>query len=321
MSKLTVIILTLNEEKHLERALRSVAPIADQTFVIDSFSTDRTVEIAGHYGACVLQNKFVNQARQFQWALKNAPVKSDWIMRLDADEYIEPDLVYEIRTKLYTLPSDVTGVNLKRKLIFMGKAIKHGGRGTLIMTRIWRKGVGEIEDRWMDEHIYVREGRTVTFDGGFADHNLNGLSSFTEKHNKYATREAIEILNRRFHFMRPTATLSREGTSSQVAAKRFLKEHLYNRVPFQVSALAYFLYRYFILLGFLDGKEGLIYNVLQGFWYRFLVGARTEELTRAIADLGSADLIAEELSRLTGLKIEHFSAAITSQGLNASFET
>ncbi|PJG55628.1 glycosyltransferase family 2 protein [Bradyrhizobium forestalis] len=301
---LSVIILTYNEEKHLDRALESVAGIASEVFVVDSFSTDSTVEIAKRHNAIVLQNPFVNQAKQFQWALDNAPIRSDWVMRLDADEYIEADLVAEIRARIPTLPSEVTGVNLKRKLVFMERTIKYGGRGILVMTRIWRRGYGKIEDRWMDEHIFVRDGRTVTFQGGFADHNLSGLSSFTDKHNRYATREAVEVLNQRLHFMRPTAALSRSGSSSQASIKRFLKESFYNRIPFQISSLAYFLYRYLFLLGFLDGREGLIYNVLQGFWYRFLVGSKVEELERAVRHLREPDAVAAELARLTGLKIE-----------------
>ncbi|TQF33456.1 glycosyltransferase family 2 protein [Bradyrhizobium sp. UNPA324] len=304
MSRLAIVILTYNEEKHLERALLSVARVADEIFVVDSFSTDGTTAIAREHGALVLQNAFVNQAKQFQWALENAPISSDWVMRLDADEIVESDLALEIKAKLPNLPPEVTGVNLKRKLVFMGRTIRFGGRGTLVMMRIWRRGYGEIESRWMDEHMFVREGRTVTFEGGFADHNLNDLSHFTEKHNKYATREAIEVLNQRLGFMGSNKTLSRSVSSRQAAAKRFIKENVYNRIPFELSAAGYFLYRYFFRLGFLDGKEGLVYNVLQGFWYRFLVGAKVEELERAVRDLNSAQEIAAELVRLTGLRIE-----------------
>lgn len=301
---LAIVILTYNEEKHLERALQSVAWIASEIVVVDSFSTDGTIKIAQRHSALVLQNEFTSQAKQFQWALDNAPIKSAWVMRLDADEYIDSDLAEEISTNLAALPSEVTGVNLKRKLVFMGRVIRHGGRGTLVMMRIWRRGYGQIENRWMDEHIFVREGRTVTFDGGFADHNLNDLSHFIEKHNKYATREAIEVLNQRYHFMSEAAALSRAGSSVQASLKRYLKENFYNRIPFQLSAAAYFLYRYVLRLGFLDGKEGLIYNVLQGFWYRFLVGAKVEELERQIRGLNAPEAIAVELSKLTGFRID-----------------
>ncbi len=298
--KLSAVILTFNEELHLERALESISAFAKEIFVIDSFSTDRTIEIARAHGAIVLQNKFINQAKQFQWALDNAAISGDWILRLDADEIIEPDLAAEIMHKLPVLAPDIVGVNLKRKHIFMDRWVKFGGRYPLVMLRIWRKGHGRIENRWMDEHIVIWGGRTVTFDGGFADHNLNDLTFFTDKHNKYATREAIEILNQRLNFSPRDHSVTSESTSLQTAAKFFIKEHLYNHIPFTISALMYFVWRYFFQLGFLDGRSGLVYHFLQGYWYRFLVGAKVMELERAVSHLTDKQSIAEELSRLTG---------------------
>lgn len=295
-----VVILTYNEEKHIARALNSVSGLATEVFVIDSGSTDRTVMLAEQWGATVLHHAFVNQAKQFQWALDNAPIRADWVMRLDADEIVEVDLHAEIIQKLPTLPVDVVGINLQRKHIFMDRWVRHGGRYPLILLRIWRRGHGRIEDRWMDEHMIVSGGRTVTFDGGFADHNLNDLSFFTDKHNKYATREAIEILNQRHHLFARDEGLSRDSASTQATLKRWIKEKVYNRIPFTVSAFAYFVWRYFFQLGFLDGRSGLVYHALQGFWYRFLVGAKLMELERAIAPLPDKQAIIAELSRLTG---------------------
>ena len=297
---LTAIILTFNEELHLERALKSIIGFTKEIFVIDSFSTDRTIEIALAHGAIVLQNKFINQAKQFQWALDNAPISGEWILRLDADEIIESDLATEIVQKLPALAPDVVGINLKRKHIFMDRWVKHGGRYPLVMLRIWRKGHGRIENRWMDEHIVIWGGRAVTFEGGFADHNLNDLTFFTDKHNKYATREAIEILNQRLNFNPRDHSVTTESTSLQTAAKFFIKEHIYNHIPFTISAFMYFVWRYIFQLGFLDGRSGLIYHFLQGYWYRFLVGAKVMELERAISHLTDKQEITEELSRLTG---------------------
>jgi len=297
---LSAVILTFNEELHLERALASISGFTKEIFVIDSFSTDRTIEIALAHGAIVLQNKFINQAKQFQWALDNAPISGEWILRLDADEIIESDLATEIVQKLPALAPDVVGINLKRKHIFMDRWVKHGGRYPLVMLRIWRKGHGRIENRWMDEHIVIWGGLTVTFEGGFADHNLNDLTFFTDKHNKYATREAIEILNQRLNFNPRDHSVTTESTSLQTAAKFFIKEHIYNHIPFTISALMYFVWRYIFQLGFLDGRSGLIYHFLQGYWYRFLVGAKVMELERAISHLTDKQAITEELSRLTG---------------------
>lgn len=301
---LSTIILTFNEELHLERALRSVADFSKEVFVIDSFSTDRTLDIARAHGATVLQNKFVNQAKQFQWALDNAQISGDWILRLDADEIIEPDLAIEIAKKIPDLPSDIVGINLKRKHIFMDRWVKHGGRYPLVMLRIWRKGYGRMENRWMDEHIVISGGKAVTFEGGFADHNLNDLTFFTDKHNKYATREAIEILNQRLNLFPRDHSVTKESTSLQTAAKFFIKEHIYNHIPFTVSAPLYFLWRYLFQLGFLDGRSGLVYHFLQGYWYRFLVGSKVLELERALSHLTDKDMISEELSLLTGYTLK-----------------
>lgn len=300
---LAVVILTYNEERHIARAIASVTGIATEIFVVDSFSTDRTVELTRAQGVPVLQNKFVNQARQFQWALANAPITADWIMRLDADEVIEPDLAERIRNELPRLGNDVVGVNLKRKHIFLGRWIRHGGRYPLVLLRIWRRGHGRVEDRWMDEHVIVWGGRTVTFDGGFADHNLFDLSSFTDKHNKYATREAIEVLNGRHKLFKGDVELTAKEGSRQAAVKRWIKERLYNRIPYQISAPAYFLYRMTVQLGFLDGRQGLVYHGLQGLWYRFLVGAKVSEFEAAIVHIRDRAEKRAELRRLTGFDL------------------
>lgn len=295
-----VIILTKNEELHLERALKSIASFAGEIFVVDSFSSDRTIEIAESNGAKVLSNKFVNYANQFQWALDNAPISAEWVMRLDADEIIESDLQKEILAKLPELSAEVAGVNLKRKHIFMDRWVRHGGRYPLVLLRIWRRGQGRIEQRWMDEHMVVWGGSTVTFSGGFADHNLKDLNFFVDKHNWYATREAIDVINQRLNLFSKDEGVSTANSSFQASTKRFMKEKIYNRIPFTISSTAYFLYRYIFQLGFLDGRSGLVYHFLQGYWYRFLVGAKIMEFEKAIASLKTKDEIRAELSRLTG---------------------
>ena len=300
MTDLAVVILTHNESKHIRRALASVESIASEVFVIDSGSTDDTVRIAESLNATTLYHPFINQAKQFQWALDNAPIFSEWVLRLDADEVIEPDLADEIRKKLPLQPSEVAGIVLKRKHIFMNRWVRHGGRYPLMMLRIFRRGKGHIEDRWMDEHIVITDGRTVTFDGGFADHNLNQLTYFVDKHNKYATREAIDVLNHRLGLFAKDESLTSESASMQTSFKRWAKERVYNRLPFTLSSTLYFFWRYIFQLGFLDGRSGLVYHFLQGYWYRFLVGAKLMELERGIAHLSDKQAILEELTRLTG---------------------
>ena len=300
MSDLSVIILTHNEEKHIERALNSIIPLDAKVFIVDSGSTDRTLEIAEKYGANILKNKFVNYANQFQWALDNALITTGWVMRLDADEVIELDLREEIILKIPMLPLSVVGINLNRKHIFMDRWVRHGGRYPLRLLRIWRQGQGRIENRWMDEHMIVWGGHTVNFMGGFSDHNLNDLTFFIDKHNKYATREAIDVLNQKLDLFTRDEALNIESSSLQASLKRWAKERVYNKLPFTIGATLYFFWRYVFQLGFLDGRSGLIYHFLQGWWYRFLVGAKVMELEQNISHLKDKAEICAELSRLTG---------------------
>ena len=177
--------------------------------------------------------------------------------------------------KLPQFSSDVAGVNLKRKHIFLGRWIRRGGRYPRVLLRLWRRGRASAQNRWMDEHICVESDNIITLDGGIADCNLNDLNHFTDKHNRYASREAVQVV-----FGRHGAFIGDEVdryaiTARQAAVKRVLKDHIYGIIPFQIAALSYFRYRYIIRLGFLDGQEGLICHVSQGFWYRFLVGAKS----------------------------------------------
>lgn len=300
---LAIVILTYNETLHLDRALQHVADIAREIFVIDSFSTDDTVEIARKRGATVLQNRFINYAKQFQWGLENAPITADWVMRLDADELIEPDLAAEIAARLPLLPPNVSGVNLRRKTIFLNRWIKHGGRFPLTLVRIWRRGQAHIEDRWMDEHMVLSGGKTVEFRGGFSDWNLNGLTFFTDKHNKYATREAIDVINHRRSPFAKVEELPSEAGSSQASYKRFIKEKIYNNIPFEIAAVLYFVQRYFFQLGFLDGREGLLYHALQGFWYRLLVGAKVREFEENLVGTSDPEKIKAILRNMAQLEL------------------
>lgn len=300
---LTVVVLTRNEELHIRRLMRCLAPLAAQVFIVDSFSTDRTVETARELGAFVVQHAFVNYAKQFQWALDNLPIETDWVMRLDADEVLTDELVAEIARRLPEIPTEVTGCNLNRRHIFLGRWIRHGGRYPLTLLRIWRNGAAYIEQRWMDEHMVLLHGRTVTFAHDLSDHNLNDLTFFTDKHNKYATREAIDVLNRKYFLFGTDNKLTAEASSFQASVKRWIKEKIYNHLPFWLGPLGYFLFRYILQFGILDGREGLIYHFLQGFWYRFLVGAKVEEFDRSLRHLSDRESRLMELARLTGYSL------------------
>ena len=182
MLDLSVIILTYNEELHIRRCLENVLPIAKKIYVIDCFSTDKTKEIASKLGAEVVEHEWPgNQAEQFNWALNNLPIDTRWVLRLDADEYLLPELVQELQEKLPTLPDDVTGIIFNRRHIFMGKWMRRGIYPVKLL-RVFRYGKGMCEQRLMDEHIQLTEGRAVEFEHDFCDHNLNNLSWFCHKH-------------------------------------------------------------------------------------------------------------------------------------------
>lgn len=273
---LTVVVLTLNEEVHLKRCLDSVRGVAARVVVVDSLSTDRTKEIAETSGADFYSHPFVNYAKQFNWGLDNAHIQTKWVMRLDADEFMTPDLSVALPRFLSEASGDIKGFTLNLRRIFMGKWLRHGGLYPIRLLRIWRFGQGRCEERWMDEHV-VLQGRVDHIDADFVDHNLNSLTWWTDKHNKYASREAVDLLNLQYHFMLHDSVASlRDG--KQAGGKRWMKEVVYARLPRGSRAFAYFFYRYVIRLGFLDGKEGTAFHILQGFWYRYLVDAKVGEV-------------------------------------------
>jgi glycosyltransferase involved in cell wall biosynthesis len=277
---ISVIVMTLNEEVHLRRCLESVNQITDQLFVVDCFSTDRTVELAKELGAEVFQQKWPGlYAVQFNWALDNLPIKTKWILRMDADEYLTNELSSEINEKLDALPDDVSGVILKRRHLFFNKWVKHGVYPVKLL-RIFKYNHGRCEQRFMDEHITLNQGKTVEFQNDFIDHNLNDIGWWTQKHNGYATREAIDLLDVEFNLLSDVHNKNNTKIGGQAATKRSVKNR-YARMPLFFRSFAYFFYRYFIRLGFLDGKAGFLWHFLQGWWYRTLVDARIWEVKKA----------------------------------------
>lgn len=261
-SPLTVLILTYNEEKHIRRCLDNVRTLASRIIVIDSQSTDGTLDICRELGVEVVQHPWPgHQAAQFNWALDNLTITTDWILRLDADEYLLPELIDEIRTRLPQLPADVNGVILKRRHIFMGRWMRHGVY-PICLLRLFRTGFGRYDGRIMDEHISLTEGRTVQFEHDFCDHSLINLSDYCHKHVNYAVREAAMALDADY--------------DEKLSIKR-----RYYRLPLFWRSFAYFLYRYILRGGFLDGKEGFLFTFIQGWWYRTLVDAKIFEIRRA----------------------------------------
>jgi glycosyltransferase involved in cell wall biosynthesis len=273
---LTAVILTKNEARHIRRAIGSVAAVADRVLVIDSGSTDDTVSIAEALGAQVIHNPWRNYATQFNFALDHLPPGTDWVLRLDADEVVSPDLAEEIAAGLGGMGPEVAGIYVSRRMSFLGRPIRWGGIFPIRVLRLFRAGQGRCEDRWMDEHILV-EGGTADFHEEIMDDNLNSLTWWTEKHNSYAAREVVDLLNLEYGFMKHETVADLRG-GQQVGVKRWLKERVYANLPGGLRAFVYFFYRYILRLGFLDGREGTAFHVFQGFWYRYLVDMKLHEV-------------------------------------------
>ena len=294
MLDISVIILTFNEEIHIKRCLDRISPFVKSVFIIDSFSTDKTLEIAREYGnVTILQNKWTNYATQFNWGLENADIKTKWILRLDADEYLTPELIEELKEKLPSLEQDITG------RVFLGRTIRRG-MNQVKLLRLFKNGKARSEVRQMDEHIQVIEGRTVEFKNEFADDNLNNLSWWTQKHIGYAIREAADLLDIEFDFTNTSTSDDSKQISEQAHQKRMMK-HKYAKQPLFWRSFAYFCYRYFFKLGFLEGKEGFLWHFLQGWWYRTLVDAKVYEIKK---NCGSdKEKIKEHLKELYNIKL------------------
>ena len=284
MLDLSVIILTYNEELHIRRCLENVKPIAKEVFIIDSFSTDKTLDIARKFtNVHILQNKWENNyAKQFNWGLEHAPISTQWVLRLDADEYLLPELKEEFGEKLPSLSDDVTGIIFNRRHIFMGKWMRRGIYPVKLL-RVFRYGKGMCEQRLMDEHIQLTEGHAVEFEHDFCDHNLNNLSWFCHKHVNYAIREAVDLLDIELDLTGAAETDNDKEISPQALAKR-MKKHKYARQPLFWRSFAYFCYRYFLKGACLDGKVGFIWTFLQGWWYRTLVDAKVYEVKKACGE-------------------------------------
>ena len=270
---IAALILTKNEEIHIERCILSIKKLVSKIYVIDSYSTDNTKNICLKYDVQFLENKFYNYSTQFNWGLEIIKKNNHrWVIRIDSDEIFTPKLIDEIQNLFGNINQNLSGISLKRKIIFNDKILNYGGTSSY-QLRIFRPYLGFCENRFMDEHIKV-QGKIKFLKQPFFDHNLKNLSWWTQKHNLYSNREVIDLLE-----LNQINEISQKGDLSENNKyKRFFKVFIYGKTPILIRAFIYFLYRYIGLLGFLDGRSGLIYNLLQGFWYRFLIDAKIIEL-------------------------------------------
>lgn len=288
---LTAIILTYNESLHIQRCIASLKACCERICIVDSFSTDNTCEIARSHGAEIFQNKWNNNhAKQWNWAFANCNVNTPWVIRMDADEYLLPELQMEIKTKLPTLSKSLGGIELTRRVVFKEKWLKYGGFYPIHLLRVFRPEWGHCEQRLMDEHIVLSQGAVIRFEHDLVDENLNSMYWWVAKHNNYARREAVDLLNKKFHFFEQEEMKS-SVSIAQASRKRFLKEKVYSNLPIGVRPALYFLFRFFVQLGILDGPRGWLFHFMQGFWYRLLVDVNVWEFERQCNEFDGPSMV------------------------------
>jgi glycosyltransferase involved in cell wall biosynthesis len=272
-NKLAVIILTFNEEANIAQALDSVSSWASEIFILDSMSSDRTIDIAEQYGCHIFQNKFENYSKQRNFALDQMPILSEWVFFLDADEWLSEALKNEIFLRIEQKPKE-NGFLIKRRLVWMGRWIRRGYYPSW-QLRLFRYGKGRCEDRAVNEHIIV-DGAVGHLNHDFTDENLKGISDWISKHNNYATREAQELFNLRNGNGYKEIDASLFG--SQAQRRRWLRYNVWNKLPPLIRPFIYFFYRYVFLGGFLDGHIAFIFHFLQALWYPFLIDVKYLEI-------------------------------------------
>ena len=278
---LTVIVTTRNEEANVERCLQSVHGFADQIFVLDSESTDRTVEISRKYAE--VHSLAYDHSRIipwiFQWGLDNLPLRNDWVLILEADQAVTPGLKAELAA-LLARPDDVSmdGFYIRRRQIFRGKPLRFGGYGSKLILKLFRRSRSGLDPVEQDTRVYVR-GPVGRLRSPLEEWNVkeDSIQFYLQKHLRYAEAFAREELERRRRGLPWKVTPRLFGTPDERVL--WLKDRYY-RMPLFVRPMLYFLYRYFFLLGILDGKTGFVFHFLQAFWFRLVVDIRLEELMK-----------------------------------------
>jgi len=279
-----VVILTLNEEENLAQALESVAAWADEVFVLDSFSSDRTIEIAERHGCKTFQHRFEDYGNQRNHAISNLPIESEWILFLDADEWVTEDLKQEITERIGADPEE-NGFFLKRRLIWMGKWMRRGYYPTWIL-RLFRRAKGRCEERAVNEHLIV-DGKVGYLKNDFIHEDRKGIDDWIAKHNRYATREAWELIRR--ERAGGDEVIEAQFFGSQAERKRWLRHRVWNHLPPVTRPFFYFFYRYFLLGGFLDGRAAFVYHFMQALWFPLLIDIKFLELRRGLTSMSHND--------------------------------
>lgn len=260
----SVIVPARNEASNLPRCLESLRGVGE-VYVIDSQSSDDTAEIARSFGATVVQFHYAGGwPKKRQWAIDTLPLAFDWIFLIDADEALTPELAAEMRLAIQD--SRVDGYYIALQMFFLGRVLRHGGAGFYKLS-LFRRGKGRFEcrlnnqdlsmaDMEVHEHVIV-EGKSTRLKHFLLHHNVESISRYIQKHDEYSNWDARVWLEGD----RNSAELPPSLFGSQAQRRRWLRKRLF---AFPGSSLLLFIYRYFFLLGFLDGVPGLIYCGFQG---------------------------------------------------------
>jgi len=286
IDNLYVIVLTFNSEKTIKEVILSSKSLTSNIFIVDSYSSDETLQIASNLGCQVVQHYFDNYAKQRNWAQEYVKEitnfnSNSWVLHLDSDEVISTTLQESVQKALsnsYNL-LDIDGFLIQRQSYFLGNPIRFGHTNPSMHLRLFKALKGKCENRLYDQH-FILQGKTQKLEGFLLDLQLITIEQWTNSHNRWSTAEAKEILNKENHQLEEQKeTLSASLFGDLRMQKRWLKNNLYYQSPILLRAFFFFIYSYFIRLGFLDGKTGFIYHVLQAFWFRFLTDAKIVEET------------------------------------------
>lgn len=277
--KISAVILTKDEEIHLSRCLDSIKDIVDEILIVDSYSNDRTQQISNQYGCKFYQRMWKNYSNQFSFGQSNAT--HDWILRIDADEIIDEELKNALKELKKNPKPNTNGFYFNRFMFFEQKPINYGGLFPVKVVRLFKKNFGQIEQRWMDEHIIV-DGKISNLPGRLIDNNLNDLNWWKKKHLSYANREAFDLLSLKYNQDENFSTVATYDLRKSDGVKRLIKEKIYNKLPLSFRSKLYFFYRFFLMLGFLDLPSARRFHWLQGYWYRNLVDSKIERFEESL---------------------------------------
>jgi glycosyltransferase involved in cell wall biosynthesis len=286
---LAVVILTYNEELNLPACLSSVDGLANTVLVVDSGSTDQTVAIATAYGARILIHPFESHAAQWTWALGQLEPQFEWVLGLDADQRLSPELRSEL-ARIFSVPDvrlhTCNGFYVKRRQIFRGQWIRCGGYYPKYLLKLFRVRNVRIDARDLVDHHFYVSGKLSKLCGDLIEDNRKeaDLGFWMSKHIRYAELHAREELSRRNAARAWLIPPKLFGTPDQ---RVVLLKRIWYHIPLYVRPCLYFVYRYILRGGFRDGKQGFIFHFMQSFWYRLLVDIRLDELLHQSDSAGS----------------------------------